>query len=97
LAAGPPVECADGVGGGLGAVVHTELGEEGRDVVLDGFLGEEQAVADLAVGEAFAEEGEDALFLASEAGEGIGGGAPPAEVVHDALDGFRVEEGLAGR
>ena len=90
------VEDPRGVGGGLGAALHAELGEEGGDVVLDRFLGEEEAVADLAVGEAFADEGEDAAFLVGEAGQGVGGGGLVAHAAHDAAGGFGVEQGLAG-
>ena len=80
----------------MGAALHAEFGEEGGDVVFDGFLGEEEAVADLAVGEAFADEGEDAAFLVGEAGQGVGGGGLVAHAAHDAAGGFGVEEGLAG-
>ena len=84
------------VGGGLGAALHAEFGEEGGDVVFDGLFGEEEAVADLAVGEAFADEGEDAAFLVGEGGEGVGGGGLVADAAHDGGGGLGVEEGLAG-
>src|SRR6202035_4184717 len=80
-AVGPPAAVAArllledprGVGGGLGAALHAELGEEGGHVVLDRFLGEEEPVADLAVGEPFADQHEDAAFLVGEAAQGVGG------------------------
>ena len=60
------VEDPGGVGRGLGAALHAELGEQGGDVVLDGLLGEEQPVADLPVGQALADQLEDAAFLVGE-------------------------------
>jgi signal transduction histidine kinase len=54
---------------GLGAAFETELGQQRRDVVLDGLLGEEHALADLAVGEALGDELEGLALLAGEFGE----------------------------
>ena len=51
---------------GLGAALHAELRHEAGDVVLDRFLGQEQAVADLRVGETLGDEVEDAPFLIGE-------------------------------
>ncbi len=76
--------------------MHAELREQGGDVVLDRLLGEEEAVADLAVGQAFADEGENAAFLLGEAGQGVRGGGLVAHPAHDAAGGFGVEQGLAG-
>ena len=47
------------VGGDLGTPAHAEFGEQVRDVVLDGLLGEEHALADLAVGQALGDQLED--------------------------------------
>ena len=80
----------------MGAALHAEFGEEGGDVVFDGFFGEEEAVADLAVGEAFADEGEDAAFLVGEAGQGVGGGGVVVDAADEGGGGVGVEEGLAG-
>src|SRR5215216_1748863 len=47
---------ADGEERGLGAVAEAGLGEDGRDVVLDGALGQRQPLGDLMVGGAGAEQ-----------------------------------------
>src|SRR5580692_12311328 len=44
-------EDADGVGGGLSAALHAQLGEQGRHVVLHRLLGQEHPLADLPVGQ----------------------------------------------
>src|SRR5690349_19487824 len=48
---------------GLGASFETELGEDARHVVLHRLLGEEQLLADLAVGQALGDQLEDATLL----------------------------------
>src|SRR5689334_14055227 len=76
---------------GLDTALHAELGEQAGDVVLHRLLGEVQPLADLAVGEALADQGEDLplpggqalqpvrLFLllltAPQSGHQLGGGA----------------------
>ncbi len=54
---------------GFGAAAHPELAEEVGDVVLDGLLGEEHLLADLAVGETVGDQREDLALLVGEAGE----------------------------
>jgi hypothetical protein len=49
-------EGADRVGGGLGAALHAELGEQRGHVVLHGLLGQVHPLADLPAGRAAAEE-----------------------------------------
>ena len=51
-----------GVGGGLGAPTHSELGEEDRDVVRHGLLAQVELVADLPVGHARSDEFEDLVL-----------------------------------
>src|SRR5690242_1260643 len=56
-----------GEGGGLRAAAHAELGEDVRDVVLDRLLGQEEALADLPVGQALADELQDVPLLLGQA------------------------------
>src|SRR5205807_10227399 len=51
------------VGGGLGPAADLELGEDGRDVVLDRLLGQLEADPDLAVGVALGDHRQDPLLL----------------------------------
>ena len=57
------------VGGGLGPAGDLELGEDAGDVVLDRLLGQPKVLADLAVGAAVGDLGEDALLLGGQAGQ----------------------------
>src|SRR5690349_19086510 len=52
---------ADGcaVDGGLGATLHTQLGEQPGDIVFDRLLGQEQPITDLPVGEPVGDQAED--------------------------------------
>ena len=74
------------VGGddGLGAVAEPELVEDVADVGLDGFLGDDEAVGDLGVGQALGDELEDFGFAWGEVferGLGLGGcGWAPGEI-----------------
>ena len=54
--------------GRLGAVTHTQLAENARDVVLDGALGDDECVGNLAVRLALRNE---AQYLQLSAGEGL--------------------------
>jgi hypothetical protein len=56
----------DGVGGGLGAAFHAELGEQRGHVVLHGLLGQEHPLADLPVGQALADQLQDPAFLVGQ-------------------------------
>lgn len=81
------------VGGGLGAPLHPELGEQGGDVVLDRLLGEVQPVADLPVGEALADEVEDPLLLVGQVCEAALLAFPAAaQALQDARGGDRVQQ-----
>src|SRR4051794_25404528 len=82
--------------GGLRTAAHVELGEDAGDVVLDGLLRPEQPVADLPVGQAVADELQDAAFLRGQRGQGVLAGAlaEPPQHLGGAL---RVEERAAGR
>src|ERR1700683_5376007 len=61
-------EDADGVGGGLSAALHAQLGEQGRHVVLHRLLGQEHPLADLPVGQPFPDELQDLALLGGQAG-----------------------------
>src|SRR2546421_9413683 len=56
------------LGRGLAASLDAELGQDGRDMVVDGFRGEEQALRDLAIGQAFGDHGEDLGLALGEVG-----------------------------
>ena len=57
------------VRGGFGAAAHAQLGQQVGHVVLDGLLGQEELLADLAVGHTLGDEIEDAALLVGETGE----------------------------
>ena len=57
--------------GGLDAALHAELGEQAGDVVLHRLLGEIEAPADLAVGEALPDQFEDLPLPLGEAGQDV--------------------------
>src|SRR5215469_8885242 len=59
------------IGGGLGPAAHLQLGEDGRDVVLDRLLGQLQPGADLAVGVSLRDQRQDALLLGRQAGKAL--------------------------
>ena len=95
-APGPPVAADDtgpvGDDGGLDAVGGAELGEDRADVVLDGAGAQVEAVGDLGVGEALAEQGEHVELAGGEAaGEGggvrVGAAAVDVAADHGAGDG----------
>jgi hypothetical protein len=50
-------------GGGLSATLHAQLGQQTRHVVLDGLLGQVQALADLTVRQTLTDEFKDATLL----------------------------------
>src|SRR6266508_854298 len=77
--------------GGLGAPFHAELGEQAGDVVLDGFFRQEHALGDLAVGQAFGDEGEDAAFLLGQCAQLVGLFGAAADAFQDALGDGGVE------
>ena len=90
------VEDAGGVGGGLGPALHAQLGEERGDVVLDGLLGEEEALADLPVGQALADQLKDPPLLLGQPGQRVGALRLIAHPLHDPAGRLRVEQGLPG-
>lgn len=57
------------IGGRLRPALHSQFGQQARHIILDRFLGEVQSLADLAIGEPFADQVEDSAFLVGEAGE----------------------------
>ena len=59
---------ADGFADGLCAGVDVQFGEDGGNVVVDGFGGDEEAGADLFVVQPFFQEFEDAEFAFGEQG-----------------------------
>src|ERR1700687_1302655 len=63
------VEHPDRVGGGLGAALHSQLGEQGRHVVLHRLLGQEHPLADLPVGQPLADQLQDLALLGGQAGQ----------------------------
>src|SRR6185312_3501966 len=90
--------CAEypgGIGGGLGPALHAELGEYAGDVVLDGLLGQEEPVADLPVGQSFADELEDAPLLVGEPGQRVGPAGLVTRAVPGPVGGPGAEQGLA--
>src|SRR5580704_19550467 len=64
-------EDADRVGGGLGAALHAQLGEQARNVVLHRFLGQEHPLADLPVGQPLPDQLQDLALLGGQAGQRI--------------------------
>ena len=90
-------EHAGGVGGRLGAAFHAQLGEQAGDVVLDRLLGEEEVLADLPVGEPFADQLEDPLLLRCQPGERVLLGRLAAQPRHEPAGRLRVEHRLPGR
>src|SRR5581483_1415650 len=80
-----------GISGGLGAAFHAELGEQRRDVVLDGLLGQEDALADLPVGQAFADQLEDLALLVGQVRQRVAFAGLVAEPGHQLAGGARVE------
>jgi hypothetical protein len=57
---------------GLGAVVQAELGENPRDVGLDGGITEERLASDVGVGHAAGEQAHDLQLAGGEIGQGVG-------------------------
>src|SRR5215469_436536 len=90
-------EYARGVGGRLGAALHAELREQGRDVVLDRLLGEEHPLADLPVGEPLADQLENPPFLRGQPGQRVMLLRLVAQPGHQLAGRSRVEHGLPGR
>lgn len=85
------------VRGRLGAALHTEFGKQTRHVVLDGLLGEVQLGADLAVGEALADQVEDPALLGGEVREPVVGlGSALTPPLEHARGGDGVQERLPG-
>src|SRR6185437_16922910 len=82
------------VGGGLSPALHAQLGEQGRYIVLDRLLGEEEALADLPVGQALADQLQDLLFLLGEPGQRIGAGRLVTHPLHHPAGRLRVQHGL---
>src|ERR1700730_827667 len=64
-------EDADGVGGGLSAALHAQLGEQGRHVVLHRFLGQEHPLAHLPVSQPLPDQLQDLALLGGQAGQRI--------------------------
>ena len=64
--------------GGFRSPFHAELGKQVRDVVLHGLLGQEHALGDLAIREAFGDEVENFALLLAESSEALvlGGRCP---------------------
>src|SRR5207302_88021 len=77
------------------ALLHPELGEHIADVVLHGLLREEHALADLPVGQALADQLEDAAFLVGEAAQRVGDRRLVAQALHDHRRRPRVEQRAA--
>ena len=90
------VEDAGGIGGGLGPALHAQLGEERGNVVLDRLLGEEQALADLPVGQALADQLKDPPLLLGQPGQRVGALRLVAHPLHDPAGRLRVEQGPPG-
>ena len=82
---------------GLGAALHSELREQVRDVVLDGLLGEEHALADLAVREPLGDEIEDLALLLGQAREAFVFRGSVAQPLEHTRSDVRVEQRLPGR
>ncbi len=77
----------------LRAAPHAEFGQQVRHVVLDGLFGEEELLADLAVGHSFGDEVEDSALLFGEGCKLID--RRVAETFEYAGGEKRIEEGLA--
>ena len=83
------------VGRRLGAAFHAELGEQHRYVVLDGLLRQEQPFPDLPVGQALADQLQDAAFPRREPGQRVGLAPVAAQPGHDLASRTRVQRRLA--
>src|SRR5437588_7551340 len=57
------------VGGRFRPALHLELSEDGRDMVLDGFLGDVDVASDLRIGLALGQQGEDLAFPTGQPGD----------------------------
>ena len=60
-----------GEGGGLGAALHPQLGQQIRDVVLHRLLGQDHGVGDLAIGVTLGDEFKDPSLLWSQARQSL--------------------------
>jgi hypothetical protein len=68
---GVRAEDPGGVGGGLRPAFHAQLGEQRRNLILHGLLGQVHALADLPVGQSLSDELQDAPFLGGELGQRV--------------------------
>src|SRR5215213_10827873 len=62
---------------------EAELGEDARDVLLDGAVGDDQALGDGGVAAALGHEGEDVELAGAEGGQGVGAAAAAEELGDD--------------
>jgi hypothetical protein len=91
------IEDAGGVRGRLSAPGHAQLDEQRGGEVLDRFLREEHALADLPVRQPFPDELQDPALLAGQRGQRIGLGGPVAQSGHELAGRLGIEHRLAGR
>src|SRR5580704_7733450 len=66
-----PLADPGGIGGGLAAPGHAQLGQQAGDVVLDRFLGKVHGLTDLAVGHALGNKVKDAALGRSQPSQRI--------------------------
>src|SRR6266511_563497 len=99
---GPPSGAGDGGVAGqvrrcLGPTGHLELRQDARHVVLHGLLGEMELLADLPVGLAVRDEGQDPLLLGGQPGQALVAHQvlALAEAVQDGRGDREVEQALA--
>nr|BFE79393.1 hypothetical protein GCM10020093_019940 [Planobispora longispora] len=81
---------------GLGTALHTELGQQVGDVVLDGLLRQVQPLADLPVGQPLADQLQDVPFLVGQAGQRVLAAGLLAQPGQHGGGGLRIQQGLAG-
>jgi hypothetical protein len=86
------------ISGGLRAPPHTEFGKQSGNVILDRLLGGMRTLADLPVGEAFADQAEDFPLPVGELSEPVvrTRAATVAQPLRHARGGDRIQQGLPG-